>query len=394
MSFDLDTLRTAIARHGPLVRIVITEHNGSTPRETGTAMLVWANGQDGTIGGGELEWRVVATARARLAAGASRWSETYPLGPALGQCCGGSVGVMGERWDLQAIDAVLDRAATSTEDQTARDGFPDLDGQGAAGGSGLRRNSKGQGQPTESPAAPDLIRSLDGQGPAVGSGIRGDGYGVRPAFIARRMAGGPTVTDPSALPFLPRKAAQSIRDGRSDAAILVDGWFIEPLTPSLTPLWIYGAGHVGRAIAGVMGGLPFDTTLVDTAPGRFPATMLPGVTPLLAVNPADAVSRAPLDAIHIVLTYSHAYDLEVCHRVLARPFRHLGLIGSATKAARFRKRLAELGHAPATIARLSCPIGDRSLGKSPQAIAIGVAAELIRLTRSQTETLPGTAVHE
>ena len=83
-------------------------------------------------------------------------------------------------------------------------------------------------------------------------------------------------------------------------------------------------------------------------------------------------------AEHLVLTYSHALDLELCHRILGHGFARLGLIGSATKAARFRARLHDLGHLPVEIQRIACPIGDTSLGKHPQAIALGVATELLR----------------
>lgn len=136
---------------------------------------------------------------------------------------------------------------------------------------------------------------------------------------------------------------------------------------------------MGRAVVRVFEGLPFEITWIDDAQARFPDDIPPHATPLLATNPADAVAHAPADAIHIVLTYSHALDLEICHRVLLQHHGHLGLIGSATKAARFRTRLAALGHTPATIARLDCPIGDRTLGKEPAAIAIGLATELLQL---------------
>ena len=78
-----------------------------------------------------------------------------------------------------------------------------------------------------------------------------------------------------------------------------------------------------------------------------------------------------------MLTYSHALDLDLCHRLLAHGFARAGVIGSATKWARFRSRLAALGHAPDAIARIDCPIGDPSLGKHPQAIAIGVAQAVL-----------------
>ena len=67
--FDVETLRQTIAQHGPVARVVIASVEGSSPREVGASMLVWAEGQTwgqcGTIGGGALEWQAVATARTR-----------------------------------------------------------------------------------------------------------------------------------------------------------------------------------------------------------------------------------------------------------------------------------------------------------------------------------------
>ncbi|OZA01614.1 MAG: hypothetical protein B7Y02_17490 [Rhodobacterales bacterium 17-64-5] len=80
----------------------------------------------------------------------------------------------------------------------------------------------------------------------------------------------------------------------------------------------------------------------------------------------------------MILTFSHILDLELCHRLLNHGFLRCGLIGSATKWARFRSRLSALAHPPAEIARITCPIGDPALGKHPQAIALGVAAEFLR----------------
>ena len=79
------------------------------------------------------------------------------------------------------------------------------------------------------------------------------------------------------------------------------------------------------------------------------------------------------------MTYSHAMDLAICHAILARgTFGHLGLIGSATKRARFRSRLSDLGIPAPTLDRMVCPIGLPSLKhKAPAVIAIGVAADLL-----------------
>jgi xanthine dehydrogenase accessory factor len=117
---------------------------------------------------------------------------------------------------------------------------------------------------------------------------------------------------------------------------------------------------------------------VDLGPDRFPAAVPAGVTPLPASEPAALVRYAPRDADHLVLTRSHELDLQLCHALLGHGFASLGLIGSQTKWARFRSRLGQLGHPAAQIARIACPLGDPSLGKHPQAIAVGVAAALIR----------------
>jgi xanthine dehydrogenase accessory factor len=94
-------------------------------------------------------------------------------------------------------------------------------------------------------------------------------------------------------------------------------------------------------------------------------------------DPGLAVALAPKDAEHLILTYSHALDLDLCHRLLTHGFSACGLIGSATKWARFRSRLAALGHSAPAIDRIDCPIGNPSLGKHPQAIAIGVASAFL-----------------
>ncbi|MCU0912411.1 MAG: xanthine dehydrogenase accessory protein XdhC, partial [Rhodobacteraceae bacterium] len=77
MSLDLAALAAAVAREGRVARVVVAEAKGSAPREAGAAMLVWEDGQDGTIGGGALEWEAAARARAMLAASAG----AEPLSP-------------------------------------------------------------------------------------------------------------------------------------------------------------------------------------------------------------------------------------------------------------------------------------------------------------------------
>ena len=158
---------------------------------------------------------------------------------------------------------------------------------------------------------------------------------------------------------------------------LVDGWMVEAVAVPARQVWVWGAGHVGRAMVGVLAPLPgVQVTWVDVGLERFPDAVPEGVRVLPVADMAAAVGLAPLDAEHLVLTFSHALDLELCHRLLIHGFLRCGLIGSATKWARFRSRLSALGHAD--VGRIECPMGEPSLGKHPQAIAIGVVAAMLR----------------
>ena len=157
---------------------------------------------------------------------------------------------------------------------------------------------------------------------------------------------------------------------------LVQGWMVEPVAVPQRQVWVWGAGHVGRALVSVLAPLPgLAITWVDFAVERFPDVT--GVRLLPVAESERAVGLAPVAAEHLIVTFSHALDLELCHRLLGHGFARCGLIGSATKWARFRSRLAALGHAPAAIGRIDCPIGNPALGKHPQAIAVGVAAALL-----------------
>ncbi len=185
------------------------------------------------------------------------------------------------------------------------------------------------------------------------------------------------------MPFsVKRLIAQARGQGTVPQPQLLDGWMVEPVHKPTRKLWIWGAGHVGRALVDVLSPLPeLAITWVDTGPERFPDHVPACVTAVPVAKPAELVRHAPCDAEHLVLTYSHNLDLELCNRLLTHGFGFAGLIGSATKWARFRSRLAALGHAPERIGRITCPIGDPGLGKHPQMIAVGVAAQLLRPAR-------------
>ena len=102
MAFDVQSLRDAVARHGRVARIVLVEVKGSSPREVGAAMLVWADGQSGTIGGGALEYELAHTSRNLTKDALTR----HALGPDMGQCCGGAVRVLTEFYNTARVEAL------------------------------------------------------------------------------------------------------------------------------------------------------------------------------------------------------------------------------------------------------------------------------------------------
>jgi xanthine dehydrogenase accessory factor len=184
---------------------------------------------------------------------------------------------------------------------------------------------------------------------------------------------------PGSMPLAVSRVLAAARgQGMRPAAGLVAGWLLEPVARPERQVWVWGAGHVGRALVSVLAPLPgIAVTWVDVSSDRFPAVVPEGVTAVPAADPAVLADHAPLEAEHLILTYSHALDLELCHRLLDRGFGSCGLIGSATKWARFRSRLTALGHRAEAVGRIRCPIGNPALGKHPQAIAVGVAADLL-----------------
>jgi xanthine dehydrogenase accessory factor len=311
--FDLAALEAALEAHGRVARVVIAGVEGSSPREVGASMLVFEDGQSGTIGGGALEYEAAAKAREWLAGfPLTRFPdgerepvaprlERVALGPSLGQCCGGAVTLWTEVFD----------------------------------------------------AVPEAV-----------SGVVARGPGEMPLAVKRVLA-------------------SARGQGLRPVAGVVQGWLVEPVLKVERQIWVWGAGHVGRALVSVLAPLPgIAVTWVDVAAERFPDMVPDGVTVVPAADPALVADHAPLGAEHLVLTFSHALDLELCHRLLNRGFQSLGLIGSATKWVRFRSRLKALGHEAAAVGRIQCPIGDPSLGKHPQAIAIGVVAELLRAPKT------------
>ncbi len=191
-------------------------------------------------------------------------------------------------------------------------------------------------------------------------------------------------------------AARSLLEGNNDGPVLREyplgpalgqccgGHVRVLLEPVLPPAWqiaLFGAGHVGQALTKLLADLPCRVRWIDGRSDAFPASLPLNVVPTQAEQPEAEVTKLPDGASALVMTHDHALDYRIVSACLARKdMRFVGLIGSATKAARFRSRLARDGFAGGTIARLVCPIGlPETGGKLPAEIAISVAAQLLQI---------------
>jgi xanthine dehydrogenase accessory factor len=146
------------------------------------------------------------------------------------------------------------------------------------------------------------------------------------------------------------------------------------------PVLLFGAGHVGRALVLAMAPLPFSIRWIDSRPDAFPVAVPPNVRLVQNAAPASELATAPPDSMLVVMTHSHPLDLDIVARALSEPhrFAYVGLIGSATKRARFVSQLRGAGLPPSAIERLVCPIGIAGIeGKEPAIIAAAVAAQLL-----------------
>jgi xanthine dehydrogenase accessory factor len=141
------------------------------------------------------------------------------------------------------------------------------------------------------------------------------------------------------------------------------------------PVVLFGAGHVGKEVAAILGRLPCAVTWIDPRPDVFPAAVAENVKVVIEEEAAWMVDEAPAGALYLVMTHSHALDLEIVERVLRRnDFKFLGLIGSETKAAKFKLRLKQKN---IPVDRLVCPIGVFKAGKHPAEVAVSAVAQLL-----------------
>ncbi len=266
MSGAVDQLLARL-RHEDAVLVRVESTQGSAPREAGTWMAVWADSLTATIGGGQLEFQATKEARDLLAGTRAPFGgiQRYPLGPSLGQCCGGVMFLSYQR--ITAADA------------------------------------------------PALQRELVAQ---------------------------------------------------------------------LRPVALFGGGHVGAALARLLAALPFAVRWIDSRDGVFPDELPAQIDTEHAEPVQDAVAALAPGSRVLIMSFSHAEDLDIVIACLKRlrernDLPYIGLIGSKTKWATFSHRLEARGFGADELARITCPIGVPGItGKEPEVIAVAVAAQLLQ----------------
>jgi xanthine dehydrogenase accessory factor len=357
------------------VAVTVVRVKGSAPREPGAKMLVEPDAIHGTIGGGNLELTAVRIARAMFApracggpAGALALRR-FPLGATLGQCCGGAVDLLFEPlpFDLLACDLpAFDLPAF--DPLAVEDDWVDA----------LQEAQRG--------ARPCVVVTpID---PALPGKLVVDAEHVLGAWPGAAAPMQPAVEHARRLLADGRPGARVVDIAAGDAAPAP--FVFETVAPVDLRIVLFGAGHVGRALVGALAALDCDLTWVDDRDAAFPPSVPEQFDVAATDAPLSYVNQASPGTCFLVMTYSHALDLELTEAILRRgDFHYLGLIGSVTKRRRFEQRLGMRGFDPDALARIRCPIGIAGIeSKEPAAIAIAVAAELLQLREAIAARAP------
>lgn len=153
----------------------------------------------------------------------------------------------------------------------------------------------------------------------------------------------------------------------------------ECFASTATQVALFGAGHVGRALVEILAHLPVRVRWIDSRLEQFPDLIPEGIIRVVAARPEDEVADLPPGAFVLVMTHQHPLDYAITEAVLRRgDAGFLGVIGSDTKARRFRMRLERRGFSAADLETLHCPIGLETVpGKRPMEVAVSIAAQVI-----------------
>ena len=174
------------------------------------------------------------------------------------------------------------------------------------------------------------------------------------------------------------------RVNAQDAATLC-----EQLDTPRMPVALFGGGHVGHALAELLARLPVALHWIDSREGIFPDALPAHVVCEHSEPVQGAVASLAPDARVLIMSFSHAEDLDVLALCLTRQRQrgdlpYIGLIGSQTKWASFRHRLEARGFTSEELAHVTCPIGVPGIeGKEPEVIAVAVAAQLLQARQTK-----------
>lgn len=157
------------------------------------------------------------------------------------------------------------------------------------------------------------------------------------------------------------------------------GALVERFGDDRRPLLLFGAGHVGRAVALALAPLPFRLDWIDGRDEAFPAAVPGNATLHAPADPVTMVALARPGSFALIMTHDHALDFAIVDACLRRAdLGWIGVIGSATKRARFSSRLVEIGHTSEATRRMVCPVGAMGpKSKQPAAIAAAIAVDLL-----------------
>lgn len=142
---------------------------------------------------------------------------------------------------------------------------------------------------------------------------------------------------------------------------------------------LFGAGHVGRALATILGGLPCRVCWFDSRQAEFPGQVAANIRVCVSDSPVEDLDGLPAGTFYLIMTHEHPLDYALAEKALARSDAgYIGLIGSRTKWRRFQLRLAHRGYTESQVAQIHCPVGLREVpGKYPMEVAVSIAGQVI-----------------
>lgn len=326
-----ERLLSALERGENAVLCTIVKSSGSTPRGAGAKLAVFEDGATvGTVGGGEIERLSEKLAREVLQHGESLlkdFSLSEAGSGATGMICGGEASVFFRRFTPDDAEIIESAAALCGERERAW-----------------------------------LVMEL---------------YGEKPrCFVLRENGEG--APDCLASEFL------ALLTGRTP--VLLDGFYAEPLNGE-TSVYVFGAGHVARALAPVLSRIGFAVTVYDERAEFANEERFPDAAEVVSAPFSDAARRVHVcgDDYIVIMTRGHMADMELLEFALRTDAAYVGMIGSRSKVAATAARLSADGFSNSDIARVHSPIGLPIKAETPEEIAISIAAQLIEFRAKRRE---------